>query len=77
MSLTKALHRLQTLDTTIDNHRQRIREISSILEGDTTLHDAQVAVKSLQDELRPQETRSADLNLEIQSVSTQITQLTE
>ncbi|MBN1565462.1 MAG: hypothetical protein JXA10_16570 [Anaerolineae bacterium] len=77
MSQTKALYRLQKLDLDIDAHRKRIRDIAAQLEQDTTLRQAQAAVQTLQDELRPNETRVKDLNLEIQTVSTQAKQFSD
>lgn len=77
MRQTKALHRLQQLDLDIDAHRKRIREIAAELEQDADLRSAQAAVKELQDELLPNETQVKDLNLEIQTVSTQTKQLTD
>jgi predicted nucleic acid-binding Zn-ribbon protein len=77
MSQTKALYRLQQLDLGIDTHRSRAREITAALEDDGTLREAQSAVEALQHDLRSEETRVADLNLEIQSVTTQTAQLTD
>jgi predicted nucleic acid-binding Zn-ribbon protein len=77
MSQTKALYRLQKLDLDIDAHRKRIRDITEQLEQDTTLRNAQAAVKAILDDLRPREKRIKDLNLEIQTVSTQAKQFSD
>jgi len=75
MSQSKTLYRLQQLDLDLDTRRSRIREITAVLEQDTELRQAQQAVDAIQKKLRPAETHAADLNLELQTVSTQSTQL--
>jgi predicted nucleic acid-binding Zn-ribbon protein len=75
MSQSRALHRLQKLDLDIDACVRRIREISAKLEQDPTLRQVQAEVTALQETLRHQQTRAADLNLELQAVADQTTQL--
>ncbi len=77
MSQIRALYRLQKIDLEIDQRRRRIQEISALLEQDEALRAAQAQVTALQETLRPKETRTADLNLELQTVTTQIKQLSE
>ena len=77
MSQIRALYRLQRIDLEIDQHRQRVGEITALLEQDEVLRAAQSQVATLQETLRPKETRSADLNLELQTVTNQIKQLSE
>ena len=77
MSQPKTLRRLQKLDLDIDARRKRIREIAAQLEQDTTLRNAQAAVKAIQDKLRPKETHTKDLNLEIETVATQTAQFSD
>lgn len=77
MSQTKALSKLQKTDLELDARRQRVREITAILEQDRELRDAQAAVEALQAELQPQEAHRTDLNLEIQTVMSQTKQLSE
>lgn len=76
MSQNKILYRLQKLDLDIDVSTRRVREITAALEQDSALRQAQAAVTSLQEALRPQEARAADLNLELQTVADQTAQLT-
>jgi uncharacterized protein len=77
MSQTKALSKLQKIDTELDSRRQRYREITDTLERDRVLRDAQTAVENLQAELHPQEAHRTDLNLELQTVATQTKQLSD
>jgi hypothetical protein len=76
MNQGRALYQLQQIDLQLDKRRRRLREITAALEQDVVLRQARADVSTLQDELRPQETRVTDLNLEIQSVASQSTQLT-
>lgn len=55
--------------------RKRIRAINAELEENTALQQAQTTVEDIQNQLRPKETRMADLNLEIKSVAEQTKQL--
>ncbi len=75
MSQTRALYRLQTLDSEIDLLRTHVREITDALSQDEALRQAQAQTADLENTLRPHETRAADLSLEIQSVSEQTAQL--
>ena len=77
MSQIRALYRLQKIDLEIDQRRRRIKEITALLEQDEALRAAQSRVSALQETLRPKETRAADLNLELQTVTNQIKQLSE
>lgn len=77
MSQSKTLLRLQQLDLELDTRRSRIREITAALEQDVELRRAQQTVDAIQGKLRPAETRAADLNLELQTVSTQSTELSK
>lgn len=77
MSQSKALYRLQKLDLDLDAKRSRAREIETLLAQDSALRDAQAAVNTLQENLRPAEARLIDLNLELQSVAQQAAQLTD
>jgi predicted nucleic acid-binding Zn-ribbon protein len=61
----------------MDHRRARVREIAAELEDDRTLRDAQAEVERLQNALRPAEARITDLNLEIKTVSSQSTQLSD
>jgi predicted nucleic acid-binding Zn-ribbon protein len=76
MSQTRALYRLQKLDLEIDMQRARVREINAALEPDQTLRQVQVQAAELENVLRHQETHASDLNLEIQTVTDQTSQLT-
>jgi predicted nucleic acid-binding Zn-ribbon protein len=76
MSQTRALYRLQKLDLEIDMRRGRMREINAALEQDQAVRQTQAQVAELENVLRHQETRASDLNLEIQTVTGQTTQLT-
>jgi predicted nucleic acid-binding Zn-ribbon protein len=76
MSQLKALHRLQKIDQDLDARRQRVRDIAVRLEQDDVLRQAQADVAALQSALHPPETRTADLNLEIQTIASQTGQLT-
>ena len=71
MSQAQALYRLQKIDQAMDARRTRVREITAQLEEDSVLQAAQAQVEQLQMTLRPAETRVADLNLEIKTVSNQ------
>jgi len=75
MNQTKALYRLQRIDLELDARRARLREVTAALEQDSVLRQARADVASLQEALRPEEARVRDLNLEIQSVTTQSSQL--
>jgi predicted nucleic acid-binding Zn-ribbon protein len=59
MSQTRALYRLQKLDLELESRRARAREVTAALEDDGV----------------PQETRAADLSLEIKTVAEQTKQL--
>jgi predicted nucleic acid-binding Zn-ribbon protein len=76
MNQARALFQLQQIDLNLDKRRRRLREITAALEQDVVLRQARDAVTTVQETLRPQETRATDLNLEIQSVTSQSTQLT-
>ncbi len=75
MSQTKALFRLQTLDLELEAQRKRLRAIKERLEHDEALRQAQADVAALEETLHPQEAKITDLNLEIQSISAQDSQL--
>jgi predicted nucleic acid-binding Zn-ribbon protein len=75
MSQSRTLHRLQKLDLDIDAGMRRVRELTAALEQDRALRQVQAEVAALQETLRPQQTRAADLNLELQAVADQTTQL--
>ncbi len=77
MSQSKTLYRLQQLDLELDACRSRIREITAVLEQDNELRKAQQAVNAIQDKLRPAEIHTTDLNLELQTVSTQSADLSK
>ncbi len=77
MSQPKALFRLQKLDLEIDTRRSRLREIAAELEQDQALRAAQADVAAIEEELRPQQTRITDLNLELQTIDRQTKQLTQ
>jgi uncharacterized protein len=77
MSQIKALYRLQKIDLELDAQRRRVREINSVLEQDGGLSEARAAAAALQDSLHKQEARSADLNLEIKSITSQTAQLND
>jgi predicted nucleic acid-binding Zn-ribbon protein len=77
MSQTRALYRLQTLDSEIDLRRSRVRELTAALAQDERLRQAQAQAANLENTLRPQESHAADLNLEIQSVTEQTAQLND
>lgn len=76
MSQNKMLYRLQKLDLDIDTSTRRVRDITAALEQDSALRQAEAEVTSLQEVLRPQEARAADLNLELQTIADQAAQLT-
>ena len=75
MSQTRALYRLQTLDSEIDLRRSRVHELTAALAQDERLRQAQAHTAKLENSLRPQESRAADLTLEIESVAEQTAQL--
>lgn len=77
MSQTRALYRLQTLDSEIDLRRSRVRELTAALAQDEVLRQAQTKTANLESMLRPQESRAADLTLEIQSIAEQTAQLND
>jgi predicted nucleic acid-binding Zn-ribbon protein len=77
MSQTRALYRLQTLDSEIDVRRGRVRELNAALAQDESLRRAQAQTADLENRLHPQESRAADLNLEIQSIAEQTSQLND
>ncbi len=77
MSQTRALYRLQKLDLDLESRRSRVREVAAALEDDCALQAAQAEVATLESQLRPQETRAADLTLEIKSVVEQARQLND
>lgn len=77
MSQSTELYRLQKLDLEIDTRRSRVRDITAALEDDNVLRQVQADVTALQEKLRPNETHIIDLNLELQTVATQTTQLTD
>ncbi len=77
MSQIKALYRLQKIDLELDAQRRRVREINAVLEQDGGLGEARAEVAALQDSLHKQEAQSADLNLEIKSITSQTTQLND
>ena len=77
MSQFRALYRLQKIDLEIDQRRRRIEAITALLEQDEALRTAKAQVTALQEALRPKETRAADVNLELQTVTGQIKQLSE
>jgi len=75
MGQTRALYRLQKLDLELESRRARVREITAALEDDRARQQARADVNALEEQLRPQETRAADLTLEIRSVAEQTQQL--
>lgn len=75
MSQQSALHKLQTIDSDLDERRARVRAIKAALEDDNELRQAQDEVATLNATLQPQDARIKDLNLEIQTVGTQSSQL--
>jgi predicted nucleic acid-binding Zn-ribbon protein len=75
MSQSRTLHRLQKLDLDIDAGVRRVHELTAALEQDRVLRQVQAEVTALQESLRPQQTRAADLNLELQAVADQTIQL--
>lgn len=76
MNQTRALYQLQQIDLQLDKRRRRLRDVTAALEQDTVLRQAQADVAAVQAALRPQETSATNLNLEIQTVSSQSTELT-
>lgn len=77
MSQTKALYRLQTIDLDLEKQRKRLRAIKDQLEQDASLRQARDAVTVLEAAQHPVEARVTDLNLELQSLSTQSKQLND
>lgn len=75
MSQAKILYRFQKLDLELDARRYRVSQITATLEQDSTIRQAQAEVDALQEALRHRETHAADLNLELQSVASQVTEL--
>lgn len=76
MNQTRALYQLQQIDLQLDKRRRRLRDVTAALEQDTVLRQAQADVAAVQAALRPQETGVTNLNLEIQTVASQSTELT-
>lgn len=77
MSHIQQLHRLQQIDSKLDAHRERYREVNAALKDDRTLRDARETSQSLQDRLRPQKAHSNDLSLKIKATVTQSEQLSQ
>lgn len=77
MSQAFALYRLQKVDSEIDMRRQRAAAIAKQLEQDSALREAIAAVETIEAELRPRQARAAELNLELQTVTTQAAQLSD
>jgi len=77
MSQAKALYRLQKLDLDLDTRRARVSQITTTLEQDRVLQQAQAEVDGQRDLLRPKESRAAELNLELQTVASQAAQLAD
>ncbi len=62
------LYRLQTLDLTIAKRKARLVEIAAILNQDESVAQARRHLETTNQELKPWQTRSRDLDLEIKSV---------
>jgi uncharacterized protein len=77
MTQAKALYRLQRLDLDLDARRSRVQAITALLEQDEALREAEAAVVSVEQSLRPEQTRATDLNLELKTIATQTAQLTD
>lgn len=74
MNPSHTLYRIQRIDSQLDSHRRRVREIDAELESDQVLQQARAQRRSLEEALRPHEARATNLNLEMQSVTAQRTQ---
>jgi predicted nucleic acid-binding Zn-ribbon protein len=72
VSSATLLYRLQTLDLAITQRRARIQEIDALLSGDERVLRAQGALEEAEMTLKPLQTRSRDLDLEIKSVAQKI-----
>ncbi len=62
------LFQLQKVDLELMQHRARLKEIEALLNGDETIAQATQQLSAAQSALKPWQTRSRDLDLEIKSV---------
>lgn len=66
------LYQLQTLDLNLAKRRARVKEIAALLGDQTQLTTAQSALASAETALKPWQTRSRDLDLEIKGIAQKI-----
>ncbi len=72
VSQATLLYRLQTLDLAIAQRRARLREIETVLGKDEQVTQARQQLDSVEQALRPWQTRARDLDLEIKSLAQKI-----
>jgi hypothetical protein len=73
LSQTQQLYRLQTLDTKIDQAKQKLAEVKAQLGESLALIQARQQVAAAQQAYRASQTTQKDLELEVQSLSSKIT----
>jgi uncharacterized protein len=73
-SQASLLYRLQTLDLAIAQHRARLDEITALLGNDKQVSQARQHIDAATQALKPWQTRSRDLDLEIKSLVQKIQQ---
>jgi hypothetical protein len=72
VSQATLLYRLQTLDLTLAKRKARLAEIAAILSQDESVAQAHRRLDTANQELKPWQTRTRDLDLEIKSVAQKI-----
>lgn len=71
MNPAHSLYRIQRVDRKLHAQRQRAKEIDAELGSNEAVQRAEQAMRAIEQQLRPQEARANDLNLEIQTIATQ------
>lgn len=74
MNPSQTLYRIQRVDLKLTAQRKRAREIDAELASAEAVQQAEQAQREIEQALRPQETRAANLNLELQTVASQRSQ---
>ncbi len=77
MTQADALYRLQEVELTMLQAQKRLHDITAALSGNQTIRAAEEAVSAVQQVLTPLQTRSRNLELEIQSNNDKIKQTDE
>lgn len=74
MSRAQYLYRLQTIDSQIDEAQQYLKKIEANLGKSKVVLEAEQAMESMQTALRQARTKMQDLDLEVKSLATKISQ---